>query len=123
MANVKYKQMEQISGWIEFRLATKLLDPPVLRLRLRPIDLYNVIDEIAVRGNPKLGSTTLSSIVEAVADWDLSADGVPIALSPENKMGWLRPLVTERIDGEEDGSLLGVAILLAARNRENFVKN
>jgi hypothetical protein len=115
--------MEQISGWIQYRLATELLDPPVLRVRLRPIDVFNIADGIASGGGAKMGAATLSAAIEAVAEWDLESEGVPIPITPENKSAYLRPIIAERLEGRGVGALLGIEILLDARNRDNFLKN
>jgi len=123
MANVKYKPMEPLTGWIEYQLATEQLDPPVFRCRLKPVDLFNLIDGLVAGETPKMGQATLEAAVEAVAEWDLTVDGTPIPLTPENKMAWLRPIIAEPVANREGGLLLGIAILLDARDRENFLKN
>lgn len=123
MAEVKYKPMESVSGWIEYPLVTTELDPPLIKLRLRPVNMFNMIDGAAGGGGVKLGRATLEAAVDAVADWDLCVSGVPIPVTAENKMAWLRPIIAEQVEGKPEGILLGIAILMDAQNRENFLKN
>ena len=123
MSDIKYKPIEALSGWMEYRLAaTDKLDPPVFRCRLRPVDTFNLIDGIPADGKMKMGRATVEIAIDAIAEWDLAIEGVPIPLTSENKMGWLRPIIAEPLD-RPDKQLLGVAILLDAQNRENFLKN
>ena len=123
MANVKYRPMAPLTGWIEYSLATEQLEPPVFKCRLKPVDLFNLIDGLAGSEAPKMGQATLEAAIEAVAEWDLAIDGVPIPVTPENKTAWLRPIVAEPVTNRPEGTLLGIAILLDARDRENFLKN
>ena len=123
MANIKYRPMEQLSAWLEYRLVTDMLDPPVFRCRLRPITALDIYDSAGAGGTVRMGRLTLDLAIEAVAEWDLATEGVPIPLTPETKAGWLVPLLTEQVEGRDDGMLLGIAIVGDAGNRENFLKN
>ena len=122
MANTKYKPLEQLSGWIEYRLDTERLDPPVFRCRLRPITGLNMIDGSAGGEGFKLGRALQEAAVEAVAAWELEADGVPLPLDPDTKRGWLLPILDQPVTGKP-GVLLGIAIVADATNRETFLKN
>ena len=123
MSNVKYKPMEPLSDWLEYKLKTKELDPPVFRCRLRPVTELNMIDGYGLTPEFKMGRATLEVAIEAVADWDLAVEGTPIPLTPENKRGWLVPILSEPVEGREPWMLLGIAIVQDAQNRENFLKN
>jgi hypothetical protein len=115
--------MEMLSCWLEYRLVTDKLDPPVFRCRLRPVTGLNLIDGHEEGEKVKLGKITMEVAIEAVAEWDLANDGVPIPLMPENKTGVLIPIIDAQVEGKPSGYLLGVAILSDAKKRENFSKN
>ena len=120
--NVKYRPLQPLSDWLEYALLTSKLDPPVFRCRLKPVDLFSIMD--GADGGPfKVGKVTLEASVEAVAEWDLCVDGTPIPLTAENKMSWLRPIITEPVANRGEGVLLGTAILQDAQNKELFLKN
>lgn len=124
MANIKFRPMEQLSGWLEYKLVTDKLDPPVFRCRLRPVTGLNMIDGVPLGETEfKRGRATLEIAVEAVAEWDLTNEGVPIPLTSQNKMGWLLPIIDQQVEGRDIGVLLGIAIILDAQNRDNFLKN
>lgn len=118
------KLLEQLTGWIEYRLKTDLLDPPVLRVRLRPLDAFDWRDAMPVNGEHRLGLATLEVAVEAVAEWDLSQNGqpIPIPADRKKKIATLRPLMAEEVAVRE-GTLLAHAIIADAQNRELFLKN
>lgn len=116
MANVK--RLEQLSGWVEYELETTLLDPPVLRLRLRPNDSYSLLEM-----QDKFGSPTralLEAAIESVGAWDLTEGGTPIPID-DKKAAVLRPLMSEIVKGR--GTPLGVAVYEDSSNRELFLKN
>lgn len=117
MANTKYAPVEQLSGWLEYRLVTEKLDPPVFRCRLRFINPLNTLDGFFAEGKMRFSRILL----DAIAEWDLATDGVPIPLTDENKTTHMSELVGEAVDGR--GIALGMALLEDAGNRENFVKN
>jgi hypothetical protein len=121
MGNVKYRPMEQVSGWLEYALESDKLEPPVFRCRVKPVDMFNLIDGYAEGETMRMGKLTLGAVVDAIVEWDLCVDGTPIPLTPENKMEWLRPIIADQV--KDRGTLLGVAILQDARNRDNFLKN
>ena len=118
MANIK--RLEQLTGWIEYALVTTLLDPPVLKLRLRPLDSFNMITVDPAGASFAFGRFAADNAIEAVAEWDLCAEGVPIPVTLENKVLYLRPILAEPVEGR---GLLGLAILEDAQNRELFLKN
>jgi len=118
VANIK--RLEQLTGWIEYALATTLLDPPVLKLRLRPLDSFSMVTTDPAATTFRFGQFAVDNAIEAVAEWDLCAEGVPIPVTPENKVLYLRPILAEPVEGR---GLLGLAILEDAQNRELFVKS
>lgn len=118
MANIK--RLEQLSGWIEYPLTTALLDPPVLKLRLRPLDSFNMVTTDPNAAQFAFGRFAADNAIEAVAEWDLCEDGVAIPVTPENKVLYLRPILAEPVEGR---GLLGLAILEDAQNRELFLRN
>lgn len=122
MADVKYRPLEPLSGWMEYPLLTNLLDPPIFRCRLRPIDFYNLMDGLG-GGEIKLGKATMETAIEAIAEWDLTSNGIPIPPTLENKIAWIRPIIAEQVADRDPGILLGIAIVMDAQKRENFLKN
>ncbi len=123
MANIKYAPMEQLSCWLEYRLVTDKLDPPVFRCRLRPVTGLNWIDGVPAGGSTfKVGRAFIEVAIEAIAEWDLAVDGVPLPLTAENKMGVMLPIISEQVEGEKDGTLLGIAIVRDAQDRGLFKK-
>jgi hypothetical protein len=119
MANLK--RIAQVSDWRAYELETELLDPPVLRVRLRPLDPYDIADAVPLEGHLALGRVVLEGAVAAVVEWDLAEDGKPIPLEPGTKMAVLRPLMGEKVKGRD--MFLGRAIFEDAQDRENFLGN
>jgi hypothetical protein len=115
--------MEPLSGWIDYPLESTMLDPPLLRLRLRPIDTYDVTDNSFTDGELRAGRAIVQTAVQAVAEWDLVEGGKPIPVTEETKLAFLRPILGEPLLGSEGKLLLGIKIVRDARNRENFLKN
>ncbi len=123
MPNVNYKPMEPVSGWFEYRLQSKMLEPPVLRVRLRPLDRYDITDNTIEEGEFRAGRGLVLSAVQAVVEWDLEENGKPIPCNESTKVRYLRPILGEAIEGTEGKDLLGVRIVRDAQDRENFLKN
>ena len=135
MSNIKYKPQAQLSGWMEYPLLgdrrddqgkllpSDKLDPPIFRCRLRPVDEFNMIDGFLEGGKikPKMGRATVEVVMEAVAEWDLEENGTPIPCTSENKALYLRPIIADLVEGRN--TLLGIAIVQDAQNRESFLKN
>lgn len=122
MANINYAPLEQLSCWLEYRLVTDKLDPPVFRCRLRPVTGLNYIDGEDGSGF-KLSRAVLEIAIDAVAEWDLTAGGVPVPLTAETKRGYLIPIIDQQVEGLADGNLLGVVLVRDGQRRENFLKN
>lgn len=123
MGNVNYKPMEPVSGWVEYPLETKMLEPPAIRVRLRPLDRYDITDNTVEEGALRAGRGIVLSAVQAVVDWDLSENGQPLACNEANKVRYLRPILGEPVAGTEGRELLGIRIVRDAQDRELFLKN
>jgi hypothetical protein len=142
MSNIKYAPMEPMSGWLEYRLGYEVktkdsegnvkvekvpsdkLDPPVFRCRLRPITDLNLMDGVHLGDETfKAGRTAQDLAIEAVAEWDLAVEGVPVPLTAETKARYLLPIIAEPVEDRGAGILLGVAIVVDARKTETFLKN
>jgi hypothetical protein len=121
MSKINYKPIEPLSGWLEYKLLTDKLDPPVFRCRLRPVDAFSMMDGIPADGKFKMGRATVEVVIEAVAEWDLEEGGKPIPCTSEMKAGYLRPIIAEAVEGCD--TLLGIAIVHDAQRPETFLKN
>lgn len=118
MANIR--RLEQLSGWIEYPLTTALLDPPILKVRLKPMDSLSMVSVDPASPEFSFGRFAVDNALGAVAEWDLTENGTAIPVSDETKALYLRPLLAEPIEGR---GLLGLAILEDAQNRDFFLKN
>lgn len=124
MAKINFKPTAPLTGWLEYPLKGTMLEPPVLRLRLRPIDQYDIIDATIADGELRAGRTLAAAAEKAVAEWDLEGqDGKPLEVTDENKEMYLRPILGEQLKDKPAGLLLGIQIVRDARARENFLKN
>ena len=117
------KEREAISDWIKFDLDTKELDPPVIKLKLRPIESITNVDSWG--GNGRLLRTSevvLQKAMISVAEWDLQVKGKPLPIEdPRIKQRVLRRLLGEKLKGSQE--LLGNAIMAYAEELDNFSKN
>jgi len=128
------KAREQLSPWVEYELETDQLDPPVLRVRLRPIDPFAMADVMHVDGGVRVGQALLEVAVNAVAEWDLTENGKPIPMVEATKLATLRPIMAESVKGrdtivrtgdveEHIPTLLAIAIFEDGRDKKLFLKN
>ncbi|HUV39028.1 MAG TPA: hypothetical protein VMY39_05410 [Planctomycetota bacterium] len=120
MADIK--NLAPISEWITYELDTELLNPPVLKLRLRPMTGWDAINIDA--GQRSVSSTMAEMIIGAIVDWDLSEKGEPIPCNEDAKARhsvFLRCLLGQKL--KDARLLLGLEIALFAGNAENFLKN
>jgi hypothetical protein len=117
------KEREAISDWIKFELDTKELDPPVIKLKLRPIESITNVDNWGGNGRLLLYSeVVLKKALISVAEWDLKEKGKPLSIEdPRIKERVLRRLLGEKLKGSEE--LLGNAIMDYAQDLDNFSKN
>jgi len=123
MAEVKIEKIPTAEVWAEFKLRTDLLDPPVIKLKLKPAFRSAILREIfyyyAKRKKKKerqddesemferLVDGAIALIIRNVVDWDLMKNGEPIPCDDENKRYFLEPLlwnlVEERTEIQGDG--------------------
>lgn len=121
MANiVKIKD----SVWAEFELDTDILEPPVLKLRIKYIDINERVKFIDVdfqKPNEKAIRFLYEKAIELVEDWDLSEDGKKIPCTKENKEKYMRYLVDLNLKDKKDYTLLR-AIIEFASDISNYTK-
>ena len=128
MADIK--KLIGLSDWLTYRLKTTILNPPEIKLRMRPISGLAPLDSTL---NPDLKQLRLSkiiidSVMDVIEEWDVCIEGKPLELTPENKAVYLAPLLGEVIEKSENSTtyepdvLLGLELLTYGRNLENFLK-
>jgi len=119
----EFKEREAVSDWQEFKLDTKELDPPVIKLKLKPIESITNVDSFDKAGKFKLFSEiVLMKAMACVAEWDLKQKGEPLPIDDlAMKERVLRRLLGEKLEGSK--KLLGNSIIEFSTNLENFLKN
>jgi len=119
----EFKERKAISEWMKFELETKELDPPIIELRLSPIESITNIDSFDGNGRVRLYSeVVLRKAMLAVTEWNIKQKGKPLDIEDlEIKERVLRRLLGERLKGKKE--LLGNAIMTYAQNLDNFSKN
>lgn len=119
----EFKERKAVSEWIKFELETKEIDPPVIELRLSPVDSITNLDSFGGDGQPRLFSEiVVRKAMVCVAEWDLKQKGKPLPIEDlEIKERVLRRLLGEKLKGEK--KLLGNAIIEYSSNLDNFLKN
>ena len=116
------KNIEVLSEWLEFKLETKLINPPIIKLKVSPIYSIAAVDHVDEKGEVKsLTKLIVDEVLAATKEWDLTLDGKPVPVDDESKRRCLLPLLGIKIKRKE--SLLGLALFTYASNLENFVKN
>jgi hypothetical protein len=117
------KKINPESGWLEFKLiADALLQPPVLRCKLRPSsDLENV--DLYSEGVLKPSEGTVRRALAAIIAWDLTDGDKPVPCTAEEKALRYQSFRLLMAQVTEGGSYLGSEILTAAKNLENFLGN
>jgi len=120
MGNIK--NLNPLSEWLTFELDTDLLDPPVVKFRVRPTSGMSGLN---VKANDRgLSSTFCEMVIDAIQDWDLADAGEPIPCDSAMKQKhaiYLRCLLGARL--KDEGKLLGIELALFAGDTENFLKN
>jgi hypothetical protein len=124
--------------WREFEIETKLIQPPILKLKIKPTFRKEIINQLY--SSIELGikdSTTRKEIIESfknlaeyakklVIDWDLTDENEqPIACTEETKEKWLDPLLWEYVKAEsgQENKWLWHEIIEIASDLSNFTKN
>jgi hypothetical protein len=124
VARLKFKPAAPLSDWIEYRLKTTKLEPAALRLKLRPLDRFDIIDASLEDGEFRAGRTISAAAAKAVVEWELDdLEGKTIPCNEETKAIHLPELLAEELADKPPGTLLGIQVVKDARNRETFLKN
>jgi hypothetical protein len=118
MANLK--PVEPLSDWQTYEIENTILDPPIIRLRLKPVENLAVYD-IPQGEEVKRSKIAKELLFESVVEWDLTMDGKPIPCTDENKRKYLPLFLGNVVKGTQ--GYLGFAILAFAADLENFLKN
>jgi hypothetical protein len=124
LAEIKIEKIPTAEVWAEFKLRTDLLDPPVIKLRLKPAFRSSILREIfyfyAKRPEKqkkqdikesemfeRLVDAAIAVILKNVVDWDLMKNGEPIPCDEENKRYFLEPLLwdlaEEKVEAKGEG--------------------
>ena len=120
MAEVK-KRFRALSDWLTYELETDALEPPILKVRVKPIYGIDAVDYAVEGEKMKLSTFIFNSVIEAVQEWDLTENGTPIPVTYENKLACLGRRLSDRI--KDSRILLGMEIFIFAADQENFLKN
>jgi hypothetical protein len=112
---------------VEFRLDTKIIDPPILKLKLKPLDFLTMVDIVTKEKTmPKYSRVLIEEVMDCIVDWELAKkDGEKIPVTDENKRLYLSRLLQEPTISEtgEYETMLIYAIRNFAEKTENFLKN
>lgn len=91
---IESKKGKQESEWIEYKLETDLIRPPIIKLKIVP--LLNRIEKMMkfhIKGNYKPETKFLiMRILGAVIDWNLTKNRKKLPVTDENKRNVLIPL-------------------------------
>lgn len=127
MANIK--RLIGLSEWLTYRLQTTFLDPPEIKLRMKPISNIAAFDSLGQDIKDfRPSRLIIDAVLDAVEDWDLTIEGVRLEPTLENKKLYLTPLLGEKIRDPEEildadkEPLLGLILLLYGQTIENFLK-
>lgn len=123
----EFKERKALSEWIKFELDTKELDPPVIELRLSPIESITNVDSFDGSGKIKpFSELIVAKAMQCVAEWDIEQKGKLLPIEDlEIKERVLRRLLGEKLKEKKGDEIkrLGTAILEYSTNLENFLKN
>lgn len=123
MSEIK-QEIQAVSGWLEYELNTKMLEPPSIKLKIAPINRMEYVDDYDVKaqGIKPLTTIVINRILRAVRDWDLTLKGKKLPVTEDNKRDYLIPLLGEQVKGKGK-TLLGFELFTFASDLENFLKN
>ena len=120
MGNIK--NLKPLSEWLEYELETDILDPPVVKFKVRPISgMAGLNIEEADRSR---SSAFIEMVLDAIQEWDLAEAGEPIPCTKETKQKhatYLRCLLGKKL--KDRPGLLGIELAGYAADAENFLKN
>jgi hypothetical protein len=114
------KKIRELSGWLTFELDTKILDPPAIRLRVKPIKSFEGILTAIKTGLASVIKLQYELVFECVQQWDLTQDGAPIPVNSETKRKYLSFLLGEKTKA---GIFLYIEISVYACEIQNFYEN
>lgn len=129
--------------WKEFELETKLIQPPVLKLKIKPTFqkelIVSLLRALDIKSKEGISSREMVEAFKEMAEqakklvvgWDLvDENDQPIECNQEAKEKWLDPLLWEEVkkieeENEEEKGLkwLWSQIIKFASNLSNFTKN
>jgi hypothetical protein len=122
MSNIK--NIIPLSEWLTFELAdNKLIDPPIVKLKLRPITDSDLLDAVA-DNKIRPSEIMIMRATDAIQEWDLSEDGKPIPCTETKKIElalFLKLLLTSYV--KADDNFFATVIIRHAQTLENFLKN
>jgi hypothetical protein len=121
----KFRNVAPVSEWMAFELDTKIIEPPIVSVRLVPLDDTGFIDLAESGERPRLSAVLIQEALSAIVEWDLELDGAPLPCTDESKKNHhyeLKLLLTSWVKGEKP-TYLATAIIEYARNLDNFLKN
>jgi len=122
VAEIK-QEIKPVSNWLTYELETKKIEPPILKVKLAPINRISSMESVDIGGNVKsMTKILVGQILEAVEDWDLTLKDEKLPVSDKNKRIYLIPLLGEQVKGK-DRALLGFELFAYANNLENYLKN
>lgn len=116
MANIK--KLVGLSEWLEYELDSTVLDPPILKLRVKPIN--GMVGSDVPDENMKLSAVLIEMVIDAIQEWDIADAGESIPCTDKNKRLHLPFLLGRRIKGKD--RMLGFEILDYAGDVENFIR-
>jgi len=116
MANIK--KLIALSEWLTYELETTILDPPILKIKVRPINAMATTD-VGIE-NLKFGAVMIEMVIDAVQEWDIADEGNPILCNDEMKRLHLPFLLSQKIKGKD--TLLGIEVLRYAGDIEHFIR-
>jgi len=120
MGNIK--NLKPLSEWLTFELETDILDPPVVKFKVRPITGMAGLN--IEEGDRSRSSTFIEMVLDAIQEWDLADNGEPIPCTEETKQihaTYLRCLLGTKLKNKK--GLLGLELAVYAADAENFLKN
>lgn len=119
MPNIgRMKNLIALSDWLTYELETELLTPPIIKLKIKPVDSLIVYD---VQKDSRFSKCVTEMLLDAVQEWDLVDGDKPLPCDEKNKRKYLPLLFGMKI--KEKTTLLGIEILSFAGEIENFLKN
>lgn len=123
----KLREILPVSEWLTFELATLRIDPPVVRLKLKPLTKWEYTDIVSPT-MPKPSWLILERALQAIVEWDLEIGDKPLPCTEESKgRDDVRAVLATPLKQEEEEpaipKFLALAIIEYAEKEANFLKN